>query len=268
MQGEDVLDADNAQGWFVPIVVSEPREDIDKAGKPSIVFDSIYHSSLKSRALKDTAFKTFLIELAFQRIEASYAVPLARQIGTPNIKAKGGLSPRTVQIPTSLFPAGHPALVSSAKPQGKKLVEELASPAARPKGILKKSSGSTDPPAQNDSPGATQASPSVGKMPELTWSKNALTEGLQINLSVPELTHAHVSSATLDVEPRRLILSIPPLYALDLNLDLPDAQIRDGLQLSRSSADQVLMLKRQRDLDVDSARAEWRVAEGRLVVHV
>ncbi|KAH9837934.1 uncharacterized protein C8Q71DRAFT_755284 [Rhodofomes roseus] len=243
---------------------------VDRTGKPSIVFDCIYHSSLKSRALKDPAFKTFLIELAFQRIEASYAVPLARQIGTPNIKAKGTLAPRTVQIPASLFPAGHPAR-AEAKSK-KKLVEVLEAPPesapAKPKGILKKGGGTADAPVQKDAESAVRAPPPIAKSPELSWSRNALTDGLQIILAVPELTHSHIPTATLDVEPRRLLLSIPPLYALDLDLDLSDTQIRDVPRLSSPSVDQALMLKRQRDLDVGNARAEWRVAEGRLIVHV
>ena len=81
-------------------------------------------------------------------------------------------------------------------------------------------------------------------------------------------TRAAVATATLDVEPRRVILAIPPLYALDLDLDAPDEHIRGGLALSRSSAEQALMLKRQRELDVENAHAEWRVAEGRLLIHV
>lgn len=30
MQGDDLPDADNSGGWFVPLVVPAPREDIDK----------------------------------------------------------------------------------------------------------------------------------------------------------------------------------------------------------------------------------------------
>lgn len=200
---------------------------------------------------------------------------LARQIGTPNIKSKGPLVPRTVQIPASLFPDRHPA--------PRKIVEVSAparETAANPKGILKTGDAAQASRAANPA--------SAAKRPELSWSKNALTEALTIHLAVPELvspappyrstyilthtrlcqTRAAVTSATLDIEPRRLILSIPHCYALDLDLNAPDAAIRDALALSPHSTEQALMLKRQRDLDVDNARAEWRVAEGRLLIHV
>ena len=72
----------NRDGWYVPVIVSDPREAKDRgqlgrflcerskfmmiilAGKPSLVFDAIYNSTLKSRALKDPAFKTFLIGMS------------------------------------------------------------------------------------------------------------------------------------------------------------------------------------------------------------
>ncbi|KAH9921101.1 uncharacterized protein B0H18DRAFT_1021886 [Fomitopsis serialis] len=172
MLGEDVLDADNAQGWFVPVVVSEPRQDTDKAGKPSVVFDCIYHSSLKPRALKDQPSRPFS-----SRIEAS-RVPLS---------------------------PGHPALASAPRAPTKKLVEELA--------------GAQRQQTQGDTQEGSGDVQDAGTASALSWSKNALTEGLQIFLAVPIL------------------------------------------RLSTTSAEQALVLKRQRDLD-------WRVAEGRLIVHV
>ena len=78
MLGED-LDDLNPEGWYVPTIVSDGRQDTDKggflpshkninlnkscysAGKLSLVFDAIFNSSLKSRTLKDPEFKTFLI---------------------------------------------------------------------------------------------------------------------------------------------------------------------------------------------------------------
>lgn len=99
--------------------------------------------------------------------------------------------------------------------------------------------------------------------------------------------------ATLDIEGRRLLLHIPDTYFLDINVDLPDAQIgkinafrldsnsKDGsteaeramedrvaLKIRGHNAGQALKLKRKRDWDVDSAKAEWRVQEKKLVVFV
>ena len=47
--------------WYVPVVVSEPRVENDKAGKPSLVVDCVYHSEVRKRTLKDPEFKVFLV---------------------------------------------------------------------------------------------------------------------------------------------------------------------------------------------------------------
>ena len=70
-------------------------------------------------------------------------------------------------------------------------------------------------------------------------------------------------------------------YALDLDLTASDADIlalfsrsansstskATGGQNGEESGRSVLTLKRERALDVDGARAEWRVAEGLLVIY-
>ncbi|KAK0189713.1 pre-RNA processing PIH1/Nop17-domain-containing protein [Armillaria mellea] len=114
MQGDD-------EGWYVPVVVSEPRGDVDKAGKPSLVIDCIYNKSLKSRVLRDPAWKTFLIELALQRIEVQSGLVLSRRIGTPNIASKGKLAPREVTVPDLS------ASPSPKKEKKKALIEEEVS---------------------------------------------------------------------------------------------------------------------------------------------
>ncbi|EIW56569.1 uncharacterized protein TRAVEDRAFT_59602 [Trametes versicolor FP-101664 SS1] len=258
------------EDWYVPVIVPEPRADTDKAGKPSVVFDCIFSASLKPRALRSPEFKTFLVELAFQRIETQYGVQLSRQIGTPNIAAKGKLAPRTVSVPTALL-APAPSLASASSPlsvdappskPGKPLIEEVSVPAPAAKGILKA------PPS-----GIRKANAVV---PSLSWTKT--DDGrLRIALSVPHLTHASIPHTTLDLEPRRILFSAPsPAPAssvqLDLDLSLPDAEIErafaaaageDWAETRRAA----LGLKGERPLDVDGARAEWRVGEGLLVIY-
>ncbi|KAI0324895.1 hypothetical protein GY45DRAFT_318408 [Cubamyces sp. BRFM 1775] len=306
--GDLALDpsASDPADWFVPVIVSEPRQDKDKAGKPSVVFDCIFNSSLKSRSLRSPEFKTFLIELSFQRIEAQWGLQLSRQIGTPNIASKGKLPPRSVLVPTALLaPALSPsssstasAAIATAEPNaavaavtlnpvdgtrsnapGKPLIEELgdastpapkASTANPPKGILK-----------TGAPSSTLASSPASRIPDLSWSRT--DDGrLRIVLSVPQLTRESIPNTTLDLEPRRLIFSTPPSppspstpsstnpvpsYTLDLDLSLPDSQITKAFASAEQSAQQALLLKRERPLDVDGARAEWRVAEGLLVLY-
>ncbi|KAI0363325.1 hypothetical protein BV20DRAFT_975824 [Pilatotrama ljubarskyi] len=299
--GDIALDASDPEDWYVPVIVSEPRQDKDKAGKPSVVFDCIFSSSLKSRSLRSPEFKTFLIELAFQRIEAQWGVQLSRQIGTPNIASKGKLAPRSVLIPSVLLPppsgpavsppasSSSPAVAAtldigfSAKAaggtQGKPLIEEIEPPTAAasrsgpastptpPKGILNNSSAPTTTPPP--------------LVPDLSWSKTE--DGrLRIALSVPHLTRSSIPRTTLDLEPRRLIFTAPaisdsdsdsPAYALDLDLTLPDAEIRKVFEATEQgvednkSARQALALKHERELDVDGAKAEWRIAEELLLIY-
>ncbi|CCM03227.1 uncharacterized protein FIBRA_05352 [Fibroporia radiculosa] len=262
MLGEDPSDG-NDQDWFVPVVVSEPREDRDKAGKPSVVFDCVYNSTLKSRALKDPEFKTFLIELAFQRIEAQHGVLLSRQIGTPNIRSKGELLSRTVLIPAALFPENSPARKTSdskAESVARKLIEEVD-----PRPTPPQKSTKDKPDGQDEYPTAATPGPTSLPSPDFLWSRGI--EGVHIYVLVPKLTHSRVQSATLDIEPRRIIFHVPDLYALDLNLDMSDAEIGQNAQLSEKTVDQALTLKRQREFDVDRARAQWNVAEGQLIIH-
>ncbi|EDR09406.1 uncharacterized protein LACBIDRAFT_293894 [Laccaria bicolor S238N-H82] len=236
--------------WYVPVVVSEPRQDVDKAGNQALVFDCVYNSTLRSRSVRDPDFKSFLVELAIQRIEAQSNIPLSRQIATPNIASKGKLLPRTVNIPSTLL---------KEDPISKKpLIQELptddhAKP--NPKGILKRSS-----PRPNSLP--------------LEWSWSRLDSGtLNIVFRVPNMTHTLIPKTTLDVEPRRIILAIPSHPVLDIDLNISDAEITSRIHNSEirdktEDTTRTLLLKRQRDFDVDNTKAEWRVAEGVLIVSV
>ncbi|KAF9219335.1 hypothetical protein BS17DRAFT_804440 [Gyrodon lividus] len=241
-------DESNPDAWFVPVVVSDARQDSDKAGQPAVVFDCVFHPSIKSRTLKDPQFKTFIIELAFQRIEAQTTVVLSRQIGTPNIASKGKPQARQVLVPAALYPPGHPNHHTPTK-----LIQEITDrpttePAtAPPKGILKK------PPTHN----------SVPRVPTWAWTQE--DSKIRIVIEVPAMTQAIISESTLDVEPRRLILHIPSLYDLDINLEVPDAEL-SAIFGNSNSADKVLELKRMRNLDVDGAKAEWRVADKAIVI--
>ncbi|KAG6332786.1 hypothetical protein ID866_6305 [Astraeus odoratus] len=242
------MDESDPDGWFAPLVVSDARQDSDKAGQPAIVFDAIFHPSIKSRVLRDPEFKSFIIELALERIEAQTTVVLSRQIGTPNIASKGEPRSRQVLVPASLYPPGHPHHQVAPK-----LIQEIPTrPTSEftPKSILRK------PP----SPPSTSATES----PSWSWTEHG--SKLRIVIDVPTLTHAAAANSTLDIEPRRIILRVPSLYDLDINLSALDAELTATFS-ETGSAEQALTLKRKRDLDVDNARAEWRVADKTIVLY-
>lgn len=69
------------------------------------------------------------------------------------------------------------------------------------------------------------------------------------------------------MEPRRILLHVPGLYDLDINLDASNAELSSVFG-KNDTGNQALKLKRMRNLDVDNARAEWRVANKTIVLVV
>ncbi|KAI0790926.1 pre-RNA processing PIH1/Nop17-domain-containing protein [Abortiporus biennis] len=261
--------------WFVPVVVSEPRKGVDKAGNASIIFDAVYNTTLKSRSLKDPAFKNFLIELAMQRIESQTSVLLSRQIGTPNIKSKGTLEPRSVLIPINLYPTTHPLSSSQSQPKSgvSKLIEEISETSGKKevKGILKNVTGAAS--TKNDIKIEELGEGDI-EWPRMKWTreKEGDKEWLKIELSVPRLKREDIPKSALDVEEQRILFNVPGLYRFDLNLNLSDADISRTVIPKVADAEKEkeewLKLKRVRQFDVDNAKAEWRVGEGRVILWV
>ncbi|KAG6374002.1 hypothetical protein JVT61DRAFT_4637 [Boletus reticuloceps] len=313
MQGLDV-DESNPEAWFVPIVLSDARQDSDKgrhhmnsvhvvplrylspmnirrltlstAGRSAIVFDCGLHPFIKSRCLKDPDFKSFIIgihpsipfpfptspltlELAFQRIETQTTLVLSRQIGMPNIASKGKPQSRRVLVSAALYPPGHPNHQSPPT-----LIQEIADQPTRvpqktqPKTILKQSSTKT-PNSQHRIPAWSCAQQGasiriVFDVPGVV-SKLSPLRCNQVTGVILTQARAVIPDSTLDVEPRRILIHIPALYDLDLNLDASDAELVSVFGKNDTS-NEALKLKRMRNLDVDNARAEWRVADRTIVL--
>lgn len=152
---------------------------------------------------------------------------LSRTIGTPNIASKGKLAPRTVSIPDVDYAT--PKAESPSSSPARPLIEEVSSHTPHP----------------------------------LSWSWRKDGDIIQVRILVPDLTHTLVEDTALDLEPRRIILSVPTATSsiLDLDLTLSDAELTSLYPHS-----DVLTLKRQRPFSVDTATSEWRVAEGALIL--
>ncbi|KAJ3783781.1 pre-RNA processing PIH1/Nop17-domain-containing protein [Lentinula aff. detonsa] len=291
----DELDKGNLDDWFVPVIVSEGRFDTDKGGKPSLVFDCVYHNSVKSRTLRDPGFKIFIIELSLQRIEAQTELSLSRQIGTPNIAAKGKLQPRTVSIPSVLarpdaVAAETHGLESKFQSIRKPLIEEITTQESsdsapiisldvqKPKSILKNTSNKSP---QMNAVTSTAKYAKIGVTLTWSWCRTG-DDSLQIQIEVPSVEKAIISRSNLDIEPRRLIFSIPDYPILDLNLSLSDAElfahcgpgstnVMNSTDFPYSKEDdsainKLLALKRQRPFNVEGATAEWFMADDRLLI--
>jgi len=108
-----------------------------------------------------------------------------------------------------------------------------------------------------------------------------------LQVSFANQTRAIVQSSSLEIEPRRLTLSIPTRRTLDIDLAPSDAEIVSRISSSINAAllpqkplsdfqetrkdqetSRTLQLKRQRDFDVDGAEAEWKVGNEVVVIHL
>ncbi|KAI0255505.1 hypothetical protein BJV78DRAFT_1176162 [Lactifluus subvellereus] len=148
-------------------------------------------------------------ELALQQIEAQNSLVLSRGFGTPNISSEGVLEQQVISVPATLFPPGHHRRVLSDKPSTKKLIEEVADGTVAPSDLH--TSRGRNKPHDNSAP----------EIP--TWTCRQEGREIRITIYDPKITCATIS--TLDLEPCRLILLIPDLYALDIDLNLSDASL-------------------------------------------
>ncbi|KII90276.1 hypothetical protein PLICRDRAFT_138848 [Plicaturopsis crispa FD-325 SS-3] len=257
MRGEDV-----EEDWYVPVVVSKGRQDVDRAGKPSLVFDCVMNAGLKARTLREPEFKDYLIDLALQQTSARSSIPLARPWSTPNIRSKGKVEGWVVSLPKS----NPNAALSERKGKGKPLIEEIkpgSEPTTKPvKGILKPTAS---PLPTSNGKATIVTDDGEPLVPRWTWEQTG--EALVLIIEVPGMTRAQIPQAILELAPRQIYLDVPvasggTAYHLDLDLDRSDAEL-----VALDKGDVIGGEKRARALHVDTARAEWRVAEGVVVVY-
>lgn len=125
-------------------------------------------------------------ELSFQRIEAQSQLVLSRQIGMPNIAAKGKLQPRTLSIPSFLAPPVSEAkaaetLQPNSDSMKKPLIEEI---------ITTNTSGSEAIPAVKKQKGILKSSSAPAlqaksvQTPTWSWFRSD-SDRLQIQIEVP-----------------------------------------------------------------------------------
>lgn len=188
-------------------------------------------------------------ELALQRIEAQTTLLLSRQIGTPNILAKGKLEPRKVWVPSWLAAGNREpnekegrgvvekgkgrALIEVFEPSGDTKEDQPHSRLApKLKGILKHGKAGTSNGAElKDGTPVSKGPPNIvfsePQRPTWIWKKEP-DERLKIVVDVSnevssnlvhrsenlsdffhETPHEVIINSTLDIEPRRLILYVP-----------------------------------------------------------
>lgn len=104
-----------------------------------------------------------------------------------------------------------------------------------------------------------------------------------LNIPFVNQTRALTQSSSLDIEPRRLTLSIPSRRTLDIDLAPSDAEIVSRISAINTASQtlsdsqetrkdqetsRTLQLKRQRDFDVDDAEAEWKVGSEVVIIYL
>ncbi|KAF8305828.1 hypothetical protein DL93DRAFT_296430 [Clavulina sp. PMI_390] len=231
------------------------------AGKASLVFDAIFSEKLRERVAKDSEFKHFIMELALEKVEEGSGLVLGRDIATPNLKSKGPLDERTALLPASWLSA------SSSSPVTASLIQEVTTP------TVSASTPQSTPPTPSSQVGSATPviPPSLPSTPKWTLEIESTGTGprartVRIEVQIPLMTKPDYSQATLDLEPNRLILDCPPSYSrLDVPIFAPSTKDKanPGRSSSTTSAGAP---KKVLSLDIDDAKAEWRVKNGLLVI--
>ncbi|KAF8480692.1 hypothetical protein JB92DRAFT_2837547 [Gautieria morchelliformis] len=303
-----------AEGYFVPVVVSEGTEGRDKAGKPSLIFDAIINPSLKARMLKSVDFKSFVLEIILSQIESphfqvtdtpSRSLTLSRTLVTPNIRYKGTPEARIFEVPvfgvieegetskvkSSLSESNEENLSAKSPSEGntsrRPLIQEISSSESptllsksqqKPKGILKTPSGAV----RSD---ATSQIQSESILQQNTKGKDS--GGLKETEAEPG-PNTHTESRVLDADPhwvtledaarevpvwrlevgaheRRILIEVPKFVRFG-DGDGDGTSVGEREQKHRGEAESGV--NGGGKVDVERARAEWRIVERRVIVYV
>ncbi|KIJ34548.1 hypothetical protein M422DRAFT_262303 [Sphaerobolus stellatus SS14] len=245
------IEGDEGTTYFVPLVVSDGRDDKDKAGKPSLIFDAIVNPSLKSRMIKDINFRSFVLEILLTHIELpplatqARSLSLSRTLASPNIRFKGTLVPREMDVPDF----DSMKLASQAEPISKPLIEEIPAEVPKstvlPKSILKKTgSTSVDPiPNTYEDPHAISVADKKHEVPTWRWEGDRIVPHQRLIIDAPKLTRGDHSNSTLALSEDILTLRTPS-YFCQIPLD------------------------ENPSTNIDKVRAEWRIGEGKIVIYL
>ncbi|KAI8904634.1 PIH1 family [Powellomyces hirtus] len=210
------LNAEDNAAYKVPLSLSSPKPDRDKSGKMCLVFDACVHTDPLNKSLVDFDFKLFLIELSLEWVEEKYKLELSREFTLPKLQAKGRLSrhiirrskrPIIAEVPKTPV-TKTPTSATTKKPM---IVEELTPRLAQPKYEV-------------------ICEPSTGP-----------PEYIIVQIQLPDVKSTH--NATLDIEEKKLLLTVPNRYQLDAPLPAAIDTREGGAQFDRQSKVLTVTLK-------------------------
>ncbi|KAJ3073221.1 PIH1 domain-containing protein 1 [Podochytrium sp. JEL0797] len=81
----------------VPLSLSSPKIDKDKAGKLCLVFDAACNTTPFEHCQKNAHFHAFMVTLCCEWIESKHDLFLSRDISFPKLKSKGEISVHTIR---------------------------------------------------------------------------------------------------------------------------------------------------------------------------
>ncbi|KAJ3027054.1 UNVERIFIED_CONTAM: hypothetical protein HDU68_004590 [Siphonaria sp. JEL0065] len=190
-----MLESDNVS-FKVPLSLSAPRTDKDKAGKLCLVFDAACNTTPFEHCTKDASFHAFIVTLCCEWIESKHELQLSRDVSFPKLKSKGEISIHTI------------------RKQSKSIITEMS----------KTQSAAAGSAAAIEAVAQTRKTPSVSS----TSSKSVTPhhevfaeppagrpEFLVVRVSLPQLTTIK-NNLVLDVESNKLILSPVGKIAQDI----------------------------------------------------
>ncbi|KXS18870.1 PIH1-domain-containing protein [Gonapodya prolifera JEL478] len=183
----------------VPISLNELKPDVDKAGRTCIVIDACVHSSAASRCEDFREYRDFLVRLVISHVENRCGVKLSRDYVLPKLRSKGTLRPHLV-----------------ARPRRPVIEESSPSPPA--------TSASNASHTSSQNPTSNTVRPIRAKLRAPTYRvtcepPDGRPEYMVIEIDLPGANTT--ASATLDLEPHRLIFTLPPTYSLEAALPWP-----------------------------------------------
>lgn len=91
--------------WNIPYSLSQPREDVDRAGKPCTVYDAIFHPDTYKKGQEDKRFKQLMIDTALDGILREFRARLDKKnLKFPKMKFKGVKQSTVIRTKTSEVP--------------------------------------------------------------------------------------------------------------------------------------------------------------------
>ncbi|CAG8629258.1 4866_t:CDS:2 [Funneliformis caledonium] len=182
------MNGDKDSIYYVPTVISNLREDVDKEKNPCYDCDAIIHPQPYKRTEEDSDFKLYISELAVEMIEEQFSLEMSRKYAYPKMNYKGDRKVRPVMLPKE-----KKSLITEipTKPNKQVIVE----------GDEKQAKNSKAP-----------IQPKYTITEELKDNKSYLI----ISIETPSMQSAKDSA--LDLEPKHLTFNSPNMYDLDIPL--------------------------------------------------